>query len=256
MRSSEPGGDIAISVGGDMSGQISIGKNVVQIREVPAPGSNRKIKVLFLAANPDYTSPLLLGEEVRRIEAEVRAAEWRDSVEFVSKWAVQPDDLQRALLEHRPQILHFSGHGSPAGDLLLEPGMDASPQGLPGRDRDLVVAESLPAPVSLSALVGLIRTLKDNLKVIVLNACFSESQAAALAECVDGAIGMREEIGDRAALIFSSAFYRAIGYGRSLQVAFDLGINAIQLARLRVDATPRLFTRAGIDASKIILIGP
>jgi hypothetical protein len=110
--------------------------------------------------------------------------------------------------------------------------------------------------VSLSVLVGLIRTLKDNLRVIVLNACFSESQAEALAEYVEGAVGMRAEIGDRAARIFSAAFYRAIGYGRSLQDAFDLGINAMQLAGLRVDAVPRLFTRAGVDASKIILVGP
>jgi hypothetical protein len=255
MKRSERGGGITIRCAGDLGGQIAIGNHIEQTRGLHTR-SDRKIKVLFLAANPDYTSPLLLGEEVRRIEAEVRASEWRDALEFVSKWSVQPDDLQRALLEHRPQILHFSGHGSPAGDLLLEPGMEATQPASCGRDRELMAGGSLPAPVSLSVLVGLIRTLKDNLRIIVLNACFSESQAAALAECVDGAIGVRAEIGDRAALIFSAAFYRAIGYGRSVQVAFDLGINAMQLARLRVDAAPRLFTRAGMDASKIMLVAP
>jgi hypothetical protein len=259
MKRSERGGrSISIAIDGDFGGQLVIGDGNTQIQRPDAARSARKVKVLFLAANPDSTSPLLLGEEVRRIEAEVRASEWRDAVEFISKWAVQPDDLQQALLEHQPQILHFSGHGSREGELLLEPGTEAqaSPPVWRGRDRDVVVAGSLTAPVSLSVLAGLIRTLKDNLRVIVLNACFSEWQAEALAEHVEGAIGMRAEIADRAAQIFSAAFYRAIGYGRSLQDAFDLGINAMQLARLRADATPRLFTRAGVDASKIILVGP
>jgi hypothetical protein len=49
--------------------------------------------VLFLSANPAGTPPLKLDEEIRQITAKVRAAEYRDSLELVSRWAVRPDDL-------------------------------------------------------------------------------------------------------------------------------------------------------------------
>jgi hypothetical protein len=33
---------------------------------------------------------------------------------------VRPNDLQRALLDYEPQIVHFSGHGAGAQGLVLE----------------------------------------------------------------------------------------------------------------------------------------
>jgi hypothetical protein len=41
----------------------------------------RKIKILFASANP--TKLLILDEEVRQIEAKIRAAEHRDSLEII-----------------------------------------------------------------------------------------------------------------------------------------------------------------------------
>jgi hypothetical protein len=36
------------------------------------------------------------------------------------RWAVRPDDLQEALLEHQPHIVHLGGHGSSPNELILE----------------------------------------------------------------------------------------------------------------------------------------
>src|SRR3954452_11321672 len=120
-----------------------------------------KVKVLFLAANPAGTQPLKLDEEIRQITAKVRAAEYRDSLELVSRWAVRPDDLLQALLEEKPHVVHFSGHGSSAAELVL----------LDDRGN--------PKPVSQAALVHLFRTLRDNVRVVMLNACYSRPQAGA-----------------------------------------------------------------------------
>jgi hypothetical protein len=38
-----------------------------------------KIRILFLAANPKDTTQLRLDEEIREIQAKIRAAEFRDS---------------------------------------------------------------------------------------------------------------------------------------------------------------------------------
>src|SRR4051794_3554443 len=102
-----------------------------------------KVKVLFLAANPAGTQPLKLDEEIRQITAKVRASEHRDSLELVSRWAVRPDDLMQALLEVKPHVVHFSGHGSSTEEFIL--------LGDQGETR----------PVSKAALASLFRTLKD-----------------------------------------------------------------------------------------------
>src|SRR3954467_7073460 len=101
-----------------------------------------KVKVLFLAANPAGTQPLQLDEEIRRITAKVRASEHRDSLELVSRLAVRPDDLMQALLEERPHIVHFSGHGGRAEELYL------------------LDDQGDPKPVSKQALSHLFLTLK------------------------------------------------------------------------------------------------
>ena len=49
--------------------------------------------------------------------------------------------------------------------------------------------------------------------------CFSAPQAEAITQLIDCAIGMNEAIGDQAAITFAAAFYRAVGFGRSVKTA-------------------------------------
>lgn len=193
-------------------------------------------KVLFLAANPKGTTPLHLDEEVRAITQKIRSAEYRDTLQLYSVWALRPDDLLQYLNEHHPQIVHFSGHGSQAGEILLadEHG-DAK-------------------PVSAKALQALFTTLKDNIRLVVLNACYSKIQAQAIAEIIDCVIGMNTAIGDKAAIIFAAAFYRAIGFGRSIKDAFDQGITALLLEDIAGEQTPELLVKDGVDPAHIVLV--
>ncbi|MDA1048968.1 MAG: AAA-like domain-containing protein [Planctomycetota bacterium] len=196
-----------------------------------------KICVLFLAASPKV-SPLSLDEEIREITTKIRAADYRDSLEVISRWAVRPDDLQQALLEHRPHVLHFSGHGTESEELVL------------------LDSQGNPKPVSKEALVHLLSVLKDNLRLVVLNACFSRPQAEAITQVIDCAVGMNRAVGDEAAIKFAAAFYRAVGFGRSIQTAFDLGRSALMLDDIPEESTPELVARAGVDPTGIVLVQP
>lgn len=198
----------------------------------------RKIKVLFLAANPSGTPHLNLDEEVRQIEARIRATKYPDSIQLLSKWAVRSDDLLQYLLQHQPHIVHFSGHGSTSERIVL-------------LDQD-----GTPKPVPKKALLNLFTVLKDNIRVVILNACYSRPQAKAITEVIDCAIGMKQAIGDSAAIAFAAAFYQAIGFGRSVQEAFDLGTTSLQLQDIPEDDTPQLILRAGFEPSALTLIGP
>ena len=194
------------------------------------------IKILFLSANPAGTGRLALDQEIREVTSKIRAADYRDSLELVSWWAVRPDDLLQSFNEHRPHIVHFSGHGSHSEEIILT---DSS-----GR----------PKPVSKAALVSLFRTLKDNIRVVLLNACFSRPQAEAIIQVSDCAIGMRTAIGDQAAITFAASFYRAIAFGRSVQEAFEQGTTALMLEGIPEEDTPELLVRAGVNASEIFLL--
>ena len=197
----------------------------------------QKIKALFLAANPTNTPRLAIGEEMRAIEQKVRAAEYRDALGFQSAWAVRPDEWLQLLNQHKPHIVHFSGHGSSQGLCLA---------GDNGQER----------LVSTQALRSLFTTLKDNIRLVFLNACYSREQALALVETVDCVIGMKESIRDDAATIFASSFYRAIGFGRSLQEAFDQGITSLLLEGIPQEDIPELLVKDGVDAKEVILIAP
>jgi hypothetical protein len=76
--------------------------------------------ILFLSANPKDTDCLRLNEEQREIESGLNRSRYRDNFKFVAKGSLRPRDLQQAMLDHSPQIVHFSGHGAGELGLALE----------------------------------------------------------------------------------------------------------------------------------------
>jgi len=195
-----------------------------------------KIKTLFLTANPADTSQLKLDEEIRSITEKIRASDHRDLIELVSAWAVRADDLLQLLNMHKPHIVHFSGHGSPIGEILVVDSNEES------------------RAIGTTAIKALFTTLKDNIRIVILNACYSQWQAETITEVIDCAIGMNTAIGDRAAITFAAAFYRAIGFGRSIQQAFDQGKIALLLEGIPEDNVPVLLGRKGVDLSQLFLV--
>lgn len=133
-------------------------------------------------------------------------------------------DLQDCLLRYQPHIVHFSGHGSDEGEIILQDQWGDS------------------RAVSERALSKLFSALRDNIRCVVLNACYSEKQAKAIAEHIDSVIGMKKPIGDRAAISFTSSFYQALAYGRDVSTAFDLGCVQIDLEKLQEQDIPVLLS--------------
>jgi tetratricopeptide (TPR) repeat protein len=206
-----------------------------QPRIVAMPPVDR-CRILFLAANPESASRLALDEESREIDQKIRSSDYRASVELITKWAIRPEDLLDYLNRYRPHVVHFSGHGTADGQLVL---LDKNRQ---------------TKNVSKEAVHQVFAALRDNIRVIVLNACYSASQASTLTQTIDCVVGMKSSIGDQAAIIFAAAFYRAIGYGRSIQEAFEQGKAALAIEGTAENDTPVLHAREGVDPSKLHLV--
>ena len=179
-------------------------------------------KILILTANPQNIDKRRLDAEVREIQTGLERAKKRDQFEIISKWAVRPDDLRRALLDYEPQIVHFSGYGAATEGLALENELGQMQM------------------VSTAALAKLFEVFKDKVECVLLNACYSENQAEAIRQHIDYVIGMHQAIGNRAAIEFAVGFYDALGAGRSIEDAFKLGCIAIDLQGIPESLTPVL----------------
>ena len=83
----------------------------------------------------------------------------------------------------------------------------------------------------------------------MLNACYTETQAKALAEVIDCVVGIEDAISDEGARQFATAFYRALGYEKSIGDAFALGQVQIELAGLGEGKALHLLTRTGEAAA-------
>jgi hypothetical protein len=179
--------------------------------------------ILLLAANPKETKSLRLQEEEREIRERLRLAGY-GKTPINSTGATRSRDIQQAMLDFKPQIVHFSGHGAAQEGLVFE---DAAGQ------------EKL---VGSGALANLFR-LFNRVECVVLNACYSKFQAEAIARHIEYVIGMSQGIGDKAAIEFSVGFYSALGAGESIEFAYELGCNAIQLEGLPEELTPVLYKK-------------
>lgn len=202
----------------------------------PRRGARRTVKILFVAANARAGEPLALDEEYRAIEQALRMARYRDAFQLIPQLATRPADLQRAMLEHSPDVVHFACHGSARAEvLLLGDGPTSS-------------------AVSAEVLASLFEVLRDNVALVVFNACFASGQAWRIGQSGGIAIGMRERIEDRVAIAFASALYSALAYGRSVQDAFDLGAAAVAMADARHRGIAQLFGGPGVDAHAVRLV--
>ncbi len=185
-------------------------------------------KILILAANPKTTPRLRLDEEVREIREGLMRAKRREQFEIHQNWAVRLRDLRRALLDVEPQIVHFTGQGKKGG---------------------ILVEDELGMAVSISpgALSGLFKLFENQVECILLNACYSESQAKAISRHIDYVIGMREEIDDKAAIQFAVGFYDALGAGKPIEEAFKFGCSAIQLYNIPGHLVPLLLEKKRVE---------
>jgi hypothetical protein len=174
--------------------------------------------ILILAANPKGTSSLELNREIRDVSEGLKRSKNRDRFPLEQRVAVRPKDLQAALLETKPRIVHFCGHGAGSQGLVLE---------------NDVGLEHL---VSTEALANLFGLVANWVECVLLNACYSEVQAQAIVEQVNYVIGMHTEIRDEAAIAFTMGFYEALGAGESIESAYKFGCNRIQLEISRVTA--------------------
>lgn len=175
--------------------------------------------ILFIGVNPTDTRRLRLDDEAKRIKQALR--DRKDQLTFVSEGAVTADALRQHLLDHNPRVVHMSGHAVTEGFKFENP-------------------QGATALIRTDSLVDLFKLCGASIQCVVLNACLSADLAEALCPYIPYVIGMREQIGDEAALEFTSGFYDALARDYTYKDAFFIGRNAIDLKDIPESLCPVL----------------
>lgn len=181
--------------------------------------------ILLVNADPTDTPRLRLQQEVRDICEVLRLAQMRDIFTVETCLSARPGDLVQTILDVHPAIVHFSGHGRTGGGLCFEN------------------ASGVMHPITPDAMSSLFELVADEVHCVVLNACYSEAQAAAIARHIDWVIGMKTAIGDEAAIAFAVGFYRTVGAGRTYDAAFKFGLSELRLLGIPEHLTPVLLQK-------------
>lgn len=256
IRSSYPGcGALAVFIAGPATLAFLVGRSinphifpdiqVFQHRSTqyqlayetrPPRPPTKKHTILFLASNPVGTDELALADEARAIQEEIDRSGHVGHLAFETRWAAQPQDLLRELRKLKPTVVHFCGHGSVNG-LFFQ------------------AVDGLPSVVSGDAIAKTFDAVEAPVQLVVLNACYSESQAAELRAHVACVVGMTAQIGDGSSRRFAIGFYGGLAHGDSVASAYRQGCAAIALEGLPDHDQPQLMVRDGVDASKITIDG-
>jgi CHAT domain-containing protein len=190
---------------------------------------SEKIRILFLSANPWTTSRILVDEEAREIFERIHEGPHRNKFELHKHVATRPHDLQKLLLLYKPQIVHFSGHGSKGHKIILG--------GTHGRGKT----------VDQQGLADVFALYNTHVRLVLLNACFTKAQARSIAEVVNYSIGTGRGIGDKVGVAFAGAFYRALGFGRPIRDAFESAKAELALTKIPRSRGIELFVKEGLD---------
>jgi hypothetical protein len=225
-----------------------------------------KHTILFLAANPLGTDRLAASREAQALQEALQRSSQGHKFEFVTWWAVQPKDLLSELRRLKPTLVHFSGHGgrhklatasSARRDVVTELG--AADGSVAGGEyvHGLFFEEpdGRPQFVSATALREMFGAAGASVRLVMLNAGYSEVQAEALLVHVDCAVGFRGPSRHDAARCFMIGFYGALAEGRSIADSYRQSCAAMRLEGWRDGDQPRLMVRKEVDAERLMLVG-
>jgi hypothetical protein len=97
--------------------------------------------------------------------------------------------------------------------------------------------------IDIEQLAGVLRLARSlGLKGVVMNACYSETQAEVIAHAVGSVVAMEGLVSDRGAIEFTRAFYGCLGDGLPFDRAYEWALAEAGLNNAIGQLRPHLIT--------------
>lgn len=174
------------------------------------------LRILLVIAAPTDRPGLRVGEELAHLDSALADLTASGQVKTVRLDHASLESLDNALLQTRPHILHFIGHG----DFVADEG--------------LLVFESDTAPGASDTIAGrqlavLLRNHLAYLRLVFLNSCMGATASrvdpfggvaqSLIRRGIPAVIAMQFPIPDKAAVALSRHFYRYLAAGQPVDAA-------------------------------------
>jgi TIR domain len=204
-------------------------------RTVIATSKTKPARVHFLAC--DTGRGLDFKTQRGLISNALRQSHYATQLKLKAELDVTDSNIFDKLNKYQPHVVHISGNQN-AGDVLL-----------PTSDGGEVI-------ISDDALAGFLSSLGRQVRIAIIDTCYSYSCAKRVAEVVDCALGVSDFIYDDEAIRFYEIFYQAMAAGQSVGDAHGQAVSALRFKHVPSKRIPKLCMRPGVDASQFFLVGP
>ncbi len=178
--------------------------------------SKAKQKILFLAANPLETARLQIDKEYEIIDKRLQRNEYYELLK--PSLALTIENLIQ-VMNQKPSIVHFAGHGEKEGIMLAD-------------------ANNEPVLMSERPLQRLFKQHHEDIKLVVLNSCYSLTQAELISKFGIYVIGIEHKLKDDLALRFSAGLYIGLSEGKSIEQAYDDAMIVLETEYPNLDNYP------------------
>ena len=190
--------------------------------DLPPPPPVDSKTILLMGACPRNMDNIAFPSEFNKIAAKAERKGNRTKLIIQEQiLAVSHDEFLRGIVEHKSQVVHFSGHGRNNGIWLV---------GYKENRELLSIEDQID-----------IYDQHKRIEFLFLNACDTEEQASIIARRIPFVLGMAGKISDVIFTNFSPNFYQALGMGLNYLDAYNYAMVSSDLKKSEEDHIPVLF---------------
>ncbi len=169
-------------------------------------------KILILSANPQKAELPNRTEEIKTIRAVLKKAfaDSGNSIEINSVPGIDATNLSQELSAIKPYIIDIFGSEAGIESLVIEqPFNDA------GAKNEKTIGEFF-------------EFYTDRIECVILNGCYSDSQAKEIAQHISFVIGINRKLEDTEIIKFLDDFYYHLGSKETIELSYKIGCNRLK----------------------------
>ena len=228
----------------NVRGLIDQFQNVLSenIENIANEVNSERNKILFLTSEVKGLQTLELDKEYYEVSQKLSKSLTKYKL-LVSK--ATSKNFNDKIYEHRPCVIHFSGHGAFIESKLVKKIGSIVVKSEDNSGACIMLPDEKGNSIAIKekTLIDLFRLCQKQfeLQLVFFNACHTESQAINVSKLGIHVIGMNQSVFDSTAIEFAANFYNHLNNDEEVTTAFNLSINILEFNNVKDSEVPVLY---------------